>query len=304
MIGIGSYGSVVIFNVSTGARIATFIEESTEFIQNEVLSLCFSPDGRTLATGGQDEVVRIWDIEQNTVVSRIVQFREAISLLDFSPDGSRLVVGSPRGTIMLWDIALAKPRFTASLPLNDTSVFFAPDNRLMYVFLDPQGLRWNDLEDTNLVHHTEDIGFDMPMTASFIRAEKISGIPDNVGSSSEPNPSIRPSRTQGCGYGSVFWSPTWKKLGAPKRWPDACVHISNSTVTFSVDDYHCIGCWTLDEHPEFTIAFDNVSGTLQTWFNTHFTVSSIAHRSHGMSDGVFAVGVSDGIVMIWRYDKI
>ena len=58
------------------------------------LCLAFSPDGKTLAAGGADNVIRIWDVETGKPLHSIEQHADWVLALAFSPDGERLASGS------------------------------------------------------------------------------------------------------------------------------------------------------------------------------------------------------------------
>ena len=72
-----------------------------------VISLCFSSDGKYLATGGIDGRVIVWDVESGVQV-RTFSFpdeKEAIFSLDFSRDGKMLAAAIWGGYIIIWDMA-------------------------------------------------------------------------------------------------------------------------------------------------------------------------------------------------------
>ena len=53
-------------------------------------ALTLSPDGRTLAAGGQDGVVRFWNVATRQETIRMIE-RQPISSLWFTPDSNTLV---------------------------------------------------------------------------------------------------------------------------------------------------------------------------------------------------------------------
>jgi eukaryotic-like serine/threonine-protein kinase len=66
--------------------------------------LTFSPDGRYLALGGRDKIVRLRDLAAG---GEAVSFRGhsgPVSWLTFSPDGRRLVSTGTDGSIKVWDL--------------------------------------------------------------------------------------------------------------------------------------------------------------------------------------------------------
>jgi WD40 repeat protein len=77
----------------------------------EIESLAFSPDGQTLAVGGNFSAVQLWNVTTRTRTGSLAGVGIGsgcpITSLAFSPDGKTLTAGSPSGTVV-WDVAARK----------------------------------------------------------------------------------------------------------------------------------------------------------------------------------------------------
>ncbi|WP_239376390.1 TIR domain-containing protein [Frankia sp. Cj5] len=94
--------------------------------------LCWSPDGRWLATNSDDKTVRLWDMadpaqpEQRTTLNRTAMS----SALCWSPDGRWLATNSDDKTVRLWD--MADPAYRSILKDHSAAVSalgWSPDGR-------------------------------------------------------------------------------------------------------------------------------------------------------------------------------
>jgi WD40 repeat protein len=70
---------------------------------NRVFAVAFSPDGRTIASGGHDRVVRLWETASGKELLQLRGHQDVVDAVAFSPDGKLLATGSADKTIRLWD---------------------------------------------------------------------------------------------------------------------------------------------------------------------------------------------------------
>jgi WD40 repeat protein/tRNA A-37 threonylcarbamoyl transferase component Bud32 len=98
-------GGVKLWDVVTGAELATLEGHS-----NQILTLAFSPDGRTLAGGESGQLIRLWDVNGRRERATLAGHRGPVFSLAFSPDGKTLASGSWDKTVRLWDVTGEKER--------------------------------------------------------------------------------------------------------------------------------------------------------------------------------------------------
>src|SRR5262249_50432462 len=75
-----------------------------------VACLAFSPDGRTLASGGADHKVILWNVEGGQKRHEIAAHQDVVRCLAFSPEGRTLASGGDDTRIRLWEPDSGKPR--------------------------------------------------------------------------------------------------------------------------------------------------------------------------------------------------
>jgi WD40 repeat protein len=107
----------------------------------QVFALAFSPDGKTLATGGgevinrKEHVIRLWDVSapaRSPHSRSLVAHKSNIYSLAFSRDGRLLATGSEDTTVRLWDVKTRR-RLHTLLGHNGvaSAVKFSPDDKTL-----------------------------------------------------------------------------------------------------------------------------------------------------------------------------
>lgn len=107
-----------LFSVKPLTRASSTLEGHTD----SILTVQFSPDGKHLASGGGDCIVRFWDTntetpmfdtiltEEGKEVEPIVGHINWVLCLSFSPCGTMLASGSVDGVFIIWDPLTGKPK--------------------------------------------------------------------------------------------------------------------------------------------------------------------------------------------------
>ncbi|MCH1422081.1 MAG: hypothetical protein L7U62_01125, partial [Candidatus Poseidoniaceae archaeon] len=104
------------------------IEDEASGHMNDVVSLSYSPDGKWLASGSEDERLLVWDRETEEVVL-VFDCGVCWNIWDveFSPDSTMLAATSDKGNLWVWDTTNWQ-REDRSGGLDGRSVVFTPDS--------------------------------------------------------------------------------------------------------------------------------------------------------------------------------
>ena len=97
-----------------------------------VYSVSFSPDGQTLASGGEDTTVRLWDVSSGQQKAVLKGHTDWVYSVSFSPDGQTLASGGEDTTVRLWDVSSGQQKAVLKGHTDWVySVSFSPDGQTL-----------------------------------------------------------------------------------------------------------------------------------------------------------------------------
>lgn len=93
-------------------------------------ALAFSPDGKLVATGGEDRTVRLWDRASGREIGLLRGHREEVLAVAFSADGKLLASAGCDRTVRVWELAGQKQLHALTGHADQiNALVFSPDNR-------------------------------------------------------------------------------------------------------------------------------------------------------------------------------
>ncbi len=133
----GKFASeICLWDMESGKRKQTWNAD-----QAYILSLAFSPNGKTLAYA--DGKVRIRDVMSGEMKQTLVPERGSVTTVAFSPDGKEIAGGGGyavqaaagtrgEGELGIWDLGTGKPRLTKTgLPSAPNCIAYSPDGKVL-----------------------------------------------------------------------------------------------------------------------------------------------------------------------------
>lgn len=90
-----------------------------------------SPDGKLIASGGCDKMLRLWDAVTAEPVGEPMLATQTVVVMAFSPDSKTVLAGSSDGGVRMWDVATGERR-GESLRMRGhvRAVAFSPDGQI------------------------------------------------------------------------------------------------------------------------------------------------------------------------------
>ena len=71
---------------------------------NTIRSICFLNDGKMVASGSRDKIIKIWNIETGKVIRNLEEHTNFVYSICLSSNGKILVSGSSDEYIIVWNV--------------------------------------------------------------------------------------------------------------------------------------------------------------------------------------------------------
>jgi serine/threonine protein kinase/WD40 repeat protein len=111
----------------------------------------FSPNGKQMASGGDDHVLRLWSLEERKEILQLKGHTAGVGDVAFSADGRKMLSCSSDKTIRLWDLETGKEIARLDSPAAVDCVVFVPGERQVLAACGDDSIRLWDLESRQVV---------------------------------------------------------------------------------------------------------------------------------------------------------
>ncbi|HYF65678.1 MAG TPA: helix-turn-helix domain-containing protein [Herpetosiphonaceae bacterium] len=134
---IGNAAGIVLWDIASGQT-----RDLGGADRGLIRTIAFSPGGRLIASGSEDQTIRVYDVESGRCVRRLDGHRGWVWSVAFSPDGRRLASGCDDQSVRIWDVASGRCERTLLGHSNSIwSVAFGPAGDLLASGCDDQSVR-------------------------------------------------------------------------------------------------------------------------------------------------------------------
>ncbi|MCL1473617.1 WD40 repeat domain-containing protein [Argonema antarcticum] len=127
--------------------------------EDRLRAIAISPDKQTLATGGDDKTIKIWNLDNGKLIFNISHLltwgthKGAVLCLVFSPDGQTLASGGADQSIKLWNLRNRdKPRNLRVPCYGFFSMVISPDGKNLAAACYDNRIRLWHLDTGELIH--------------------------------------------------------------------------------------------------------------------------------------------------------
>jgi WD40 repeat protein len=114
-------------------------------VLGRVYTVAFSPDSKILASAGQDNNIKLWDVKEGLEIDTLYGHSSAIKSIVISPNAETIASSDGHGLIKFWNLKTRREIRTikaSELPIN--SLAFSPDSQMLVSGSDDYSIKlWN-----------------------------------------------------------------------------------------------------------------------------------------------------------------
>ncbi|MGZ3622908.1 MAG: WD40 domain-containing protein [Ktedonobacteraceae bacterium] len=270
----------------------------------------FSPDGKHIASCGEDMTVRLWSTESGELLRTIVGHEGAVMGVDMSPDGKIIASCSEDKTVRLWDANTGEPvRILEGHSSAVWTVAFSLDHRMLASCSNDETVRiWNpSTGETQQIlqgHHNVVVGVDFSYDSKWLAScsfDKTICIWDT-----DNGAMLRRLRYSDIVYG-VAWSPDGDLLASCSADGMICLWDTTTWQLVHTLIGHDGAVWTVDFSADGRLLVSgSEDGSLKLWdVYQGRELQTINHRIeiYGVAfgaNGLLANSAEDGAVRVWQ----
>ena len=274
----------------------------------------FSPDGKRIASCGEDMTVRVWSTDTGEMLRTIVGHEGAVMGVDMSPDGKIIASCSEDKTVRLWDANTGESlRVLEGHNSAVWTVAFSLDNRMLASCSNDETVRiWNPSTGETLQilqgHHNVVVGVDFSYDSKLLAScsfDKTICIWDSGNGAMQ-----RRLRYSDIVYG-VAWSPDGDLLASCSADGMICLWDTTTWQLVHTLTGHDSAVWTVDFSADGRLLVSgSEDGSLKLWdVYQGRELQTINHRIeiYGVvfgANGLLANSAEDGAVRVWQTEVI